>query len=120
MKIKDIFYYAQGNIRYELFYSKFKSLLPKHIEQQITYRINSMDVVCYVEGQCQMCGCKTTALQMCNKPCDKPCYPKMLSKKLWHLVTTTDCVIPKKLIGDYFEIRKNWIIDTRNLKFIKK
>jgi hypothetical protein len=30
-----------------------------------------------------MCGCMTTALQMCNKPCEGDCYPSMMSKKQW-------------------------------------
>lgn len=42
-----------------------------------------MDDVCYTEGQCKMCGCKTTALQMANKACDKPCYPAMMSRRVW-------------------------------------
>ena len=42
-----------------------------------------IDPECYEEGYCKMCGCNTTALQMANKPCNKPCYPKMMSKQDW-------------------------------------
>ena len=42
-----------------------------------------MDPECYEEGYCKMCGCNTTALQMADKPCNKPCYPKMMGKKDW-------------------------------------
>lgn len=42
-----------------------------------------MDPECYVKGQCKMCGCTTTALQMANKSCPKPCYPKMMNRKQW-------------------------------------
>ena len=42
-----------------------------------------MNPDCYSEGSCQMCGCETTALQMANKTCPKPCYPKMMNKKNW-------------------------------------
>jgi hypothetical protein len=42
-----------------------------------------MDKECYENGSCKMCGCNTTALQMANKACPKPCYPKMISKKEW-------------------------------------
>lgn len=75
--------YIQGNLRYKLYYSRFKSLLRTHIVEQIDVRINSMDKQCYNEGQCKMCGCKTTALQMANKACEKPCYPKMMDKSTW-------------------------------------
>lgn len=84
--IKNVYYYLQGNIRYKLFYSNFMWLLPQHIVEQIQARIDSMDRACYDNGQCKMCGCSTTALQMANKACDKPCYPPMLNKELWNIL----------------------------------
>lgn len=81
--IKNIFYYIQGNIRYILYYSKFKFLISKHIREQIDFRIKVMDKQCYKQGSCKMCGCSTTALQMSNKICNKPCYPPMMDKKQW-------------------------------------
>ena len=81
--LNNILNYIQGNIRYQLYYSKFAFLIPKHIREQIDIRINSMDSQCYSEGQCKMCGCSTTALQMCDKACDKPCYPPILNKEAW-------------------------------------
>ena len=42
-----------------------------------------MDQECYNAGECKICGCQTTALQMADKACDKPCYPEMLSRKNW-------------------------------------
>lgn len=83
--IKNIFYYLQGSLRYQLFYSKFAFLIPSHIREQIEYRIYNMDIKCYEEGSCKMCGCATTALQMANKACPKPCYPKMMSRKKWKI-----------------------------------
>lgn len=83
INLKNIFYFIQGNCRYKLFYSTFANLLPRHIRDQIEVRINSMDRKCYAEGQCKICECKTTHLQMCNKACDKPCYPPMLNRKEW-------------------------------------
>lgn len=77
--IVNIYSYFIGNYRYKLYYSKYKFLIRKHILEQIEYRINSMDQECYNNGQCKICGCKTTALQMANKACDKPCYPKMMN-----------------------------------------
>lgn len=42
-----------------------------------------MDKDCLKNGSCKLCGCKTTALQMANKPCNKPCYPPMLNCSQW-------------------------------------
>jgi len=110
---KNYWYYLQGNIRYELFYSKLSFLIPRHIKDQIAYRINSMNMVCYAEGQCKMCGCKTTALQMCDKACNNPCYPAMMSKEQWK---------EAKLKREFFDVdlQKYWVLDTKNLKFIKR
>ncbi len=83
---KDIISYIQGNIRYQAYYStRFTWLIRKHIREQIEFRINSMDRNCYTQGSCIMCGCKTTALQMANKMCDNPCYPEMVTKKIWKI-----------------------------------
>lgn len=90
MKLKDIWYYIQGNIRYKLFYSDYRFLIRLHIFEQICTRIVSMEKQCYMTGQCIMCGCSTTALQMCNKSCDKPCYPRMLNKQEWLSIKTGD------------------------------
>lgn len=84
--IKDIISYIQGNIRYRLYYSNFKFLIRKHIQEQIDFRIQVMDRECYNNGSCKICGCETTALQMANKACDKPCYPRMYSKKVWKTI----------------------------------
>lgn len=83
---ENIVAYIQGNVRYKLYYSKWNFLIRTHIREQIAVRIRSMDFQCFEEGQCKMCGCTTTALQMANKPCDKPCYPRMLSKTEWWLL----------------------------------
>lgn len=82
--LKNILAYNQGTIRYKLYYSKrFRRLIRKHIREQIEFRIEVMDRSCYENGSCKLCGCKTTALQMANKACDKPCYPPMMDKGCW-------------------------------------
>lgn len=92
----DIWHYILGNYRYRLYYSKDKNgviradkskhpLMRRHIWEQITYRIKWMDEICFNMGQCKICGCQTTHLQMANKSCDKPCYPAMMNKKMWNL-----------------------------------
>lgn len=98
--LKNIIAYIQGNLRYKLFYSNFAFLIRPHIREQIQVRINSMDQECYNEGQCKICGCQTTHLQMADKACDKPCYPSMLSKEQW-------CVINKNY-SVYDEETKFW------------
>lgn len=112
-KVKDIWYYIQGNIRYFLYYWKtnyfgkktiFKyifliplhKLIPLHIREQITIRINSMNQDCYRTGSCVMCGCKTTNLQMANKNCEGLCYPQMQTKQNWNLLKNKKIVISNK------------------------
>lgn len=79
----DIIAYIQGNIRYQLYDTKWSWLIPKHIEEQIDARIKSMKKQCYDQGSCIKCGCRTTHLQMANKPCDGDCYPEMVSEHKW-------------------------------------
>ena len=84
VNLKNTLAYLQGKYRYLIFYKpRLKWLIRPHIRQQIESRIQSMDIECYLDGQCKMCGCETTALQMTNKACDKPCYPKMMTKSEW-------------------------------------
>lgn len=84
MKIKDIYYYIQGNTRLYCYNNKYLSwLIPKHIKEQFVYRVNSMDVDCLNTGSCKKCGCKTLNLQFASKPCGGNCYPKMESKLNW-------------------------------------
>jgi len=84
LKINDIFAYLLGNYRYFIYYNKYLSfLMRKHIREQIEWRIEVMDRDCYDRGSCKLCGCETTALQMANKACDKPCYPIMMNKEQW-------------------------------------
>jgi len=114
IKIKDVWHYIVGNVRYRLFYSKFKILIPKHIREQIEYRINSMNPECYYQGSCIMCGCKTTALQMANKMCDNPCYPKMLNREVWTFWKVMDKCFIKV---NEFDIL--WKLDLENKKFVR-
>jgi hypothetical protein len=109
--LKDILYYLQGNVRYKLYYSIFSWLIPNHIREQITFRINSMRVTCFTEGQCEMCGCSTTALQMCNKACDGDCYPKMLNIKTWKELKNN------KTVYIYKEKNLYWVLS--DFKFVK-
>lgn len=83
INLKNIKAYLQGKIRYKLHYSFFKFLIPLHIREQIEFRIDHMKPECYWGGQCQLCGCETTALQMANKSCDEPCYPPMMNRYRW-------------------------------------
>ena len=104
--ISNVLSFIIGHIRYKLFYSKYKFLLRKHIRQQIEFRIKYMDQECYQNGSCKFCGCTTTALQMANKACDKPCYPEMMDKTNW-----------KAFVLGYIVKDKNgcWFKDTEGL-----
>lgn len=94
--INNILAYLIGNLRYKLYYSKLQWLIRWHILDQIEMRIEVMNTDCYDQGSCQMCGCTTTALQMANKSCSKPCYPPMLSKKNWIKLASMQEVTYKK------------------------
>jgi len=109
--IRNMFYYVQGNMRYRLYYSWFKWLLREHIREQIIFRINSMNRLCYDRGSCIVCGCVTTQLQMSDKACAGSCYPKMFSKKDWNNLKFRD--------GIYSIGRQHWSIDNKEFKFIK-
>jgi hypothetical protein len=93
------------------FIFKRHPLMRQHIWEQIKWRIKIMDKQCYRQGSCKLCGCETTALQMANKSCDKPCYPPMMSRKLWR----------KFLQGDNIPINnKIWFIHpvTKELNYV--
>lgn len=79
----DVWYYIQGNLRYKLYYSKYRWLLRKHIREQIDFRITAMNPDCFISGACVKCGCETTMLQMANKSCDGECYPRMVKAGTW-------------------------------------
>lgn len=89
--LKKVRGYIQGWFRYRLYYSKnVKFLMRRHIVEQIDYRISVMNKECLSTGSCIHCGCKTTALQMANYPCEGACYDKMLSKKKWNVSKNND------------------------------
>ena len=98
INVRNVIAYAQGNVRYRLYYHPLlKHLIPSHIREQIEFRINSMNQECYNTGSCVKCGCKTTALQMANKPCEGNCYPEMLNRKTWKFFRDTNFVV----LADY-------------------
>lgn len=87
----SIWHYIVGNYRYRLYYSDhpiIRVLMRRFIKHQIDIRIINMSSECFENGECKMCGCQTTHLQMANKACDKPCYPKMMKKSLWKIFIT--------------------------------
>jgi hypothetical protein len=81
---KNIRAWFEGTYRYFLYYSPtWGWLMRNHIREQIDWRISIMDRDCFNQGSCKLCGCATTALQMANKACDKPCYPTMYNEREW-------------------------------------
>lgn len=84
--VKDVKEFLTGNLRYYIYYKISPKLIPTHIREQYEARIKSMDKKCYNDGQCKLCGCKTTALQFADKACDKPCYPAMMNSLKWNIL----------------------------------
>ena len=110
--IKNIVAYCQGNIRYHLYYSKNLGwLMRNHVREQIDYRINSMNSMCYANGSCIECGCQTPHLQMSNKACEGNCYPRMYDSYFWKGYVDFD--------HDYIKEYNNFKLDKKNKKFIK-
>lgn len=103
--VSDVWHYLLGNYRYFLYYSSYKNLIRLHILEQIEFRVKNMDKECFNAGECKLCGCQTTALQMCNKACDKPCYPSMMNKKEWEIF---------KRGGIFVDGEYRWMLDTKN------
>lgn len=107
-KLIDVKNYIQGWSRYYLFYSKeffnidLSFMIRKHIREQIVVRINSMKDICYANGQCHICDCATTALQMCDKSCEGNCYPPMMGVQQWELMSKKQrvCLIDGILWGE--------------------
>ena len=104
LRIREVKAYITGTIRYKLWYSQLKFLIPLHIQEQIRARIGSMKEECFNQGQCVMCGCKTTALQMANKSCDGKCYPEMLDKEQWWALKYTKV---RRRRGETWKLEKN-------------
>lgn len=103
INLKNVWAFLQGNLRYKLYYSPFRELIPKHILEQIEVRFTSMRSSCLFEGACTECGCKTTELQMANKSCDGLCYPKIVNKKVWEKFKTCKFV---KVDGIVWRVRR--------------
>jgi len=117
----DVWHYTLGNFRYKLWYWKanynyshkyirwiyrinLHKLIRKHIREQIEYRIRWMDEECYNSGSCKICGCSTIALQMCNKSCDKPCYPPMMNKNKWRNYNKGHAIFDNKLKAHWIKM----------------
>lgn len=104
-KVIDIWYYIQGNVRYKIINSSFRKLIRKHVLEQIELRISNMNRECYNNGECVMCGCATTALQMCDKSCKGLCYPRMMSRKEWLAFKDGDILKDE----DYYWVLNNFV-----------
>jgi hypothetical protein len=89
--LSDVYEYFLAQYRYKLYYSNnmlLANLMRTHVRGQIDFRISIMNQECFNLGQCIMCGCETTALQMTNKSCEGLCYPKMMTSKDWRIFIT--------------------------------
>lgn len=111
-KLKNILHFLVGTLRYKLFYSKFDFLLGRTLKNQIQFRIDVMDDQCYKEGSCKICGCTTTALQMADKQCPKPCYPPFFDKKTWWMFWGQE----KKVLGngDWWQVKTKFNLEMQH------
>ena len=82
--LKNIYAFFQGYLRWFIWITPIfkRYLMRKHIREQITYRMNSINKECYQNGSCIHCGCEIPQLLMANKTCGGNCYPVM-EKKHW-------------------------------------
>ena len=111
IKLSDIKAYIVGNIRHYLYHNnKLKWFIRNHIYFQIQARVNSMDKQCYNDGSCKECGCTTIALQMANKACDGKCYPEMVSRKRWNLLSSSLNIHFTDNNGDLWRLENNKFI----------
>lgn len=78
-EFKDILSFLQSFWRWQLYKL---NLLPKHIKEQIDYRMVKTNPEC-LKGHCVACGCCVPGLQFANKPCEGGCYPPMMRKSFW-------------------------------------
>ena len=86
--LSDIWYYVQGHTREKIYYSKFRFLIRKHIREQFEWRLKLMEgsnKTCFINGQCDICGCDIPALTLANKDCHGECYPPMMSNYEWKI-----------------------------------
>jgi len=66
-----------------------------------------MDPECFEQGSCKMCGCDTTALQMADKACDKPCYPTMMTRDKWRVFKYRERVLRRYSITPDKVLKEN-------------
>ncbi len=112
----NVYSYIQGNIIYKCINSKnWKWLIPKYIQEQYEYRVNTMNKQCYDQGSCIACGCETTQLQAAYRACENDCYPYMLTYKEWKQLKQKRHIL--KLSYNNTEII--WGINTDLKKFYK-
>lgn len=83
IRISDIWYYVQGNVRYFLVRKRLSKFIRRHVLEQVVMRELNADKECKAGGRCRICGCHTPALFYADKACDKPCYPAMMCKEEW-------------------------------------
>ena len=115
--LKNIYAFFQGYLRWFIWITPIfkRYLMRKHIREQITYRMNSINKECYQNGSCIHCGCEIPQLLMANKTCGGNCYPVMACKKHWAFRKEQPYVYNKdELTGIY------WRLEKTTKRFIKK
>lgn len=78
MTIRDAWAYITGKLRYTLYNSQLRFLLPLNICLQYEFRLKIMRSKCYKQGCCEVCGCDVPDLQMAARSCEGNCYPPFM------------------------------------------
>ena len=99
-KLLDVWSYFLGNLRF-----KYPWIMRKHIKQQIHFRITSIKKECIGNGACIECGCNIPELVYANKHCEGFCYPTMLNKIQWGVLTES---------GAIYKDKKLWYLNIKN------
>lgn len=83
LNIKNIASFIQGNAKY--FFNKYVGL-PKHIQEQVAYRLKKCKDDCLPQGKCKHCGCPPHKKAFVNKSCNKgERFPDLMSRIEWEL-----------------------------------
>lgn len=80
--------------------------LPKYKQEQIIWRLwklhfHSQGRECLKTNECP-CSCKTSEVVLSDPPCDKECFPEMMSKDDW----------------EFFKTKNRFQVDIKNQKII--
>ena len=99
---KNIFGYIQGNFR--KFVEDIPSAIPKHIYEQIQYRIGVMNITCLENKQCP-CACSVPQKQYEDRSCELNCYGPILKKAEWETFKKENSITKESITANLYNRR---------------